>query len=596
MSVYHPHVVQCACGQSLTVYAVDTLNGGRSPAARQAIIDGKFHRTKCASCGMTATIDKPFLYADFSRRAFFRVIPTSARHLWRHASATLNKAVAEIPAALLAPDRRQLRVVAGLGELREKLIAQDAGLDDRISELLKVFVIADHPFLVKTPRLRLTLNKASPDYIEYHASFDHSPGRYLIGLPHGVTQDLLNRQVELKGWSDAAHGSASLFNLKDDHWINLWRFSPQPAALERLHVYAEQIRAGHDIDTLTEDFAKMIGGLPTGSHLPLAGKEDLGVLFDYAARKSDSSLESALLHVRFGTILSDDWALNNDPDHVATLYKLLKGLPESNVEGNISLHELILDNTSGGIYDPTTHDIHIGIGLLSDDAEFEETVRHEVGHAVEDAHYPAVDSWRTGRFGWQMLATAPGSDDWKPAIDHWVALMGGWKDLTDQQQDEVRGCLLTALGTGSSWTPGAAPNPPQGHPWWSADFGPRLAFTQSGANWYENYRKWYTWAGKAFFMNFWYRTFTVVDLATLDLVDKMPSNYASMSSSEFFAELYATFYDVNQPKRNDIPQDVQNWLVSNIGDPRPGAPLLKAPAVSDLATQKPSWYFTIRPQ
>jgi hypothetical protein len=40
---------------------------------------------------------------------------------------------------------RSLRVVFGLDELQEKLAAQDAGLDDRALELLKVLLVYEQP-------------------------------------------------------------------------------------------------------------------------------------------------------------------------------------------------------------------------------------------------------------------------------------------------------------------------------------------------------------------------------------------------------------------------------------------------------------------
>jgi hypothetical protein len=289
--------------------------------------------------------------------------------------------------------------------------------------------------------------------------------------------------------------------------------------------------------------------------------------------------------------------LHNDPDNIATLYKLLRTLPESNVEGNTHLNEIILDNTDGGLYDPQTHDIHIGDTVLPKVPIFEQTVRHEVGHAVDDEYFSRVSPWLTSRFGWQMLGTnGDNMTDWQPIIDQWVGLMGGWGNLSETQKADARGYLLAALGPGEKWGPGPAPNPPAGHPWRRKDFGPRIAFENTRDHWYENYQEWHRYQGKAFFMNFWYRTFAVVDVATLDLVARMPSSYASMSSLEFFAELYATFYDVNEPRRENLPSDVRNWLTTNLGAPLSGAPALAPlPSPAVAAVEKPPWYSTIRP-
>jgi hypothetical protein len=99
-----------------------------------------------------------------------------------------------------------------------------------------------------------------------------------------------------------------------------------------------------------------------------------------------------------------------------------------------------------------------------------------------------------------------------------------------------------------------------------ADFAPRLAFEKTGSNWFYNNKNWYRANGKAFFLNFWYKKFMVVDEKTIDLIDKgMPSQYASMSDSEFFAELYALYYSENDPRRADLPADIAEWLNANVG-------------------------------
>ena len=58
-----------------------------------------------------------------------------------------------------------------------------------------------------------------------------------------------------------------------------------------------------------------------------------------------------------------------------------------------------------------------------------------------------------------------------------------------------------------------------------------------------------------------------VNESTLDLIAEMPSSYAAMSPYEFFAELYALYYDLDDPKRISIPTSVVNWIRETIGEP-----------------------------
>ena len=123
----------------------------------------------------------------------------------------------------------------------------------------------------------------------------------------------------------------------------------------------------------------------------------------------------------------------------------------------------------------------------------------------------------------------------------------------------------------------ATPSLPPGHPWHRPDFGPRLACEKTPAYWYRGFREWHRANGYAFFLNYWYKTLIAVKTETLDLVARMPDAYAAMSQFEFFAELYALYYDLDDPQRAQIPADVGQWFDSNIGTAAGGAPMPAAP-------------------
>lgn len=564
MSVLHPHTIECACGTALSVRLADSVNGHRSPTIRNSILEGQLHRCTCHACGRTFTVEKAFYYTDLPNNMLFRVAPRDERHDWKKASKELEKASQLIPGDLASPQGRVLRTVFGMDELREKLVAQDAGFDDRVIELFKVLLVYEHPFLLKKSRLRLTLQSVSETNVEFAAAFEHSPQKFALKLPRHLADELASQPDRLEAWTKGAH-EKNLFSLPD-HWVNMWRWSPQPSALSALKTCAAKIRAGKDIDVGTSAFTRMLDGLPRGTHLPSWAKQDLRAVFDYAKRIGHETLEASLFEIRFGFELEDDWSANSDENDIDTLWQLLKDLPDTNVEGNTKIHELLLDGGSGGLYDPQSFDISIGSELLSQRESFEDVVRHEVGHAVHEQNDELVTNWLASEFGWRIF------DRSDAGIDAWVEQMGGWAELTPGQRKDVRNALKSALGNGSSWTPGPTPSLPAGHPWNGANFGPRLAFEHTGPNWYRNNDKWLRVEKKAFFMNFWYQTFLVVDEKALELIKKMPDNYAAMSHYEFFAELYALYYDLNDPKRKNIPESAMRWLDEHIGKAAQGMP------------------------
>src|SRR5690606_27679577 len=117
------------------------------PEVRQAILDGTFHRFVCPSCGRRNTVEKLLAYTDFPRRQWFTVVPRAAltrRSEWlRLAEDSFRATMVEHAAPIVktwAPDMTR-RVIFGLASLREKLVAFEAGLDDRWLELVKLELI-----------------------------------------------------------------------------------------------------------------------------------------------------------------------------------------------------------------------------------------------------------------------------------------------------------------------------------------------------------------------------------------------------------------------------------------------------------------------
>lgn len=283
-------------------------------------------------------------------------------------------------------------------------------------------------------------------------------------------------------------------------------------------------------------------------------------LFDYARKAKDGRAQDALFEVRFGFELEDEWARNRRADDIDTIWDLLEALPPSNVEGNSRIEDLQLEKGEEGAWYGNDV-IAIGEKELRERESFEDVLRHEVGHAVHEQRAAIIDPWLEQRFGWRKFDTSVAG------IDGWVRLMGGWRGLPEDEQAHVRQLLRQALGGGESWVAGKAPDPPDGQPWWGKTFGPRLAYEKTGDDWYLNHAQWYRYRGRAFFLNYWYAQLMVVDAKTLDLVAKMPDAYAAMSHFEFFAELYALYYDVDDPKRKAIPPDVRRWLDQHVGRP-----------------------------
>lgn len=182
MSTFRDAEIACArCAHRFPAEVADAVHVATRAALREAVLAGDFHRFLCPRCGHHTTIEKLMAYTDFDRHHWFTVVPSAelpfASQWCAFADETFRATMIEnCPAWIrdeVAPEMRR-RVVFGLASLREKLVAHDAGLDDRALELMKLTVLrrggrapraTEHLHLVAVDADRLQLALARPDGI-----------------------------------------------------------------------------------------------------------------------------------------------------------------------------------------------------------------------------------------------------------------------------------------------------------------------------------------------------------------------------------------------------------------------------------------------
>ncbi|MBL8671792.1 MAG: hypothetical protein JNK11_14135, partial [Alphaproteobacteria bacterium] len=360
-----------------------------------------------------------------------------------------------------------------------------------------------------------------------------------------------------------------------------WPWPVEPATpadpLHALRHHADAARDGRRVRFAGAAFGAMLDRLPRGEALPPWARGDLHVLFDLArATGADEAVQDRLFEVRFGKALDDAFSRNDHPSDIARLWDVMSGLPAPHVESNRHLQEVRLaPGRAESWYEGNS--IHLSDRQLGTRPEaFDSAVRHEVGHAVhrklDRAQGGIVSDWLADAFGW--MEHRAGHDEEESSADNWLALLvPGWPALPHARRAMVRGAVRAALGPGQRWSPPAPPDLPAEHPWHADGFGPRLAFERTGARWYRSTQTWLRSGGRAFFYNFYYGRLMAVDERTLDMIDDcLPSRYAAMSPAEFFAEVYAAYFDPHPDGRARLPADVRDWMAAHVaGAPIPGA-------------------------
>jgi len=173
------------CGAPVEAKVVRAVAAGRAPAWRRAVLDGTLHRPRCGGCDAVVAIEAQFLYDDDARGEWVMVAPTAALAAWaaheREAMATFARVMA---ASGVGRRPTRVRVVFGVAELREKIAAWDAGLDDRQLECAKLVVLRERP-AVRGPdeRMRWLELGGDPLVLGIGAATAAAPVRVTLDVP-----------------------------------------------------------------------------------------------------------------------------------------------------------------------------------------------------------------------------------------------------------------------------------------------------------------------------------------------------------------------------------------------------------------------------
>lgn len=595
MSIFQTTAVVCPqCDTRVFASLVDTINVDRFPELRERVLVRDLHRVHCPRCNTVWTVQKKLLYMHSSRNTFILVATPRSRPDYARGPEVLDKLLAQVPEPSVGAGGRFTRTVFGLEELREKLVAQDAGFDDRIVEVLKAYALGDHPVLMQRSRLRVVLESVDTATVRFTAFYDHDPERYEIRIERTIVDRVIANSDAIQATFAAVHQESSIFAAPPAAWINFGRWSPPIDASALLRSFAERARQGGPVDPASADFRRMLRDLPRGSHLSGVAKRDLRDLRDFfrQLQPPNEALLDRLFEIRFDKGLEDEWAVNLATGDIPRIWDVLEALPPMNVEGNTKLLRINVNQYQGGGLYQWSGEIELGDAYIeSAPAMFDSTVRHEIGHAVM-AHIDATRNgmatrWVGERFGWRYFDPKDSAQ-----LEQWIQMMvPDWPNVPGETRRQIRDAVRASLGPGRSWGPPPPYQLPPGHLWNSPDFGPRLACERSTSNWFDSNRDWQRSAdgSKTFFANYWYAWPMVVDTAALDMVNGfMPSTYAAMSYFEFFAELYALYFSPDDPRRQSIPDDVVAWFNANVGTPvqNGGAPVFAALFNADPAAPR----------
>lgn len=140
MSKISEETIKCPkCGKESKFVMWSSINTVLNPEMKKKVLTGEIFKFKCNKCGCEARINYSSLYHQMEDRIMIYYVQNeedyeSACNMFS------GEDMPEIFENLMA-EKYLYRIVTSPGELREKIIIFDNGLDDRVIEIAKIFYI-----------------------------------------------------------------------------------------------------------------------------------------------------------------------------------------------------------------------------------------------------------------------------------------------------------------------------------------------------------------------------------------------------------------------------------------------------------------------
>ena len=169
MSVMRNAQAGCpSCGSEVSFGACFSVNADLRPDMRAAILDGSFQRVTCEHCGQTFRLEPEFTYLEVARGHYIQAHPASSAPRWAELEHRANELLAVAygqGVARTIGEALTARVVFGWAALIEKLICQEAGIDDVDLELVKMAIMRSSPKLPISDAVELRMIEKRADVL-----------------------------------------------------------------------------------------------------------------------------------------------------------------------------------------------------------------------------------------------------------------------------------------------------------------------------------------------------------------------------------------------------------------------------------------------
>jgi Putative peptidoglycan binding domain len=311
-------------------------------------------------------------------------------------------------------------------------------------------------------------------------------------------------------------------------------------------------------------FALLRGGKPYSAPM----RTQLGTLY----HKSKLAEKRQLFAAQFSVTVEKGGAQDFTEGELDNLYDQARVLPPSHVEGQANFVRLM--RSTNALAEGTAGGGRITMDAMKNAARYSQVFRHEVGHTVDSTLGGECDKLRVTDAGWTQYATP----------DAWIGALGGYGDIPKELQPKVHAAVAAYMGPGSTFN---SPTPK----FWdtlalhvSAEELKQLAklagnpllgactASQGNCN-YFRFTGWPVLGGKAFFINHYYAKGYSIGGATFTNLKAWGNVAAAFSDKEWFAEVYADYYQNGAGGAHTaFPDFVETFMKNKVDKLAPSTP------------------------
>lgn len=147
MTMKRQTTIQCPkCQTTIDVDMWQSLNAHLDPEAAKRLLKGEFFVVKCPKCEFAGAFEYPLLYNDMEHKMMIQLAAGTSEaevkemiHAYREG---FKETMAQVEKVAGVEFKSDFRIVTSGADLQEKAMIVRAGLDDRVMEVMKFFLLA----------------------------------------------------------------------------------------------------------------------------------------------------------------------------------------------------------------------------------------------------------------------------------------------------------------------------------------------------------------------------------------------------------------------------------------------------------------------